>query len=111
MKIATKLWIGIMLLIILSPLGLILPEYFKAMTAWGEWGAEEIYSFLGYVPKGLEKLSALWSAPVPDYAFRSWEKKGLFFLGLGYIISAVIGVIIIFIIILFTGRWLAKRGR
>ena len=111
MKITTKLWIGIVLLILLSPLGLILPEYFKAGSAWGEWGIGEVRGFLGYIPKGLEKLSSLWSAPIPDYAFKGWEKKGLFFLSLGYIISALIGIVVIFIIILFIGRWLAKKGQ
>ncbi len=38
MKITTKFLIGIAVLIVLSPLGLILPEHFKAGSAWGEWG-------------------------------------------------------------------------
>ena len=40
MKIITKLWIGMIVLICLSPLGLLIPEHFKAGAAWGEWGAD-----------------------------------------------------------------------
>ena len=75
MKLVTKFWIGIAVLIVLSPLGLLLPEYFKAGSAWGEWGADEMHKLVGYVPKGLEKLSSLWNAPMPDYAFKGWEDK------------------------------------
>ncbi len=42
MKIVTKLWIGLAVLIVLSPLGLILPERFKAGDAWGEWGTDGV---------------------------------------------------------------------
>lgn len=38
MMLAKKLWAGIGALIVLSPLGLILPDRFKAGTAWGRLG-------------------------------------------------------------------------
>ena len=110
MKITTKLWIGIAVLIILSPLGLILPERFKAAGAWGEWSAEEIQKFVGYIPKGLAKLSSLWNAPMPDYAFKGWEEKGLLHSSIAYIISAVTGIIIIVVVALIIGRILSKKG-
>ena len=110
MKITTKLWIGITVLIILSPLGLILPEHFKAGNAWGEWGAGEMRKLVGYIPKGLVKLSSLWNAPMPDYAFKGWEEKGLSHLSIAYIISAIIGVIIIVIAALIIGKILSKKG-
>lgn len=109
MKIITKLWIGIAILIILSPLGLILPEHFKAGSAWGEWGVDEIQKLVGYVPQGLEKLSSLWNAPIPDYAFKGWEEKGLMHLSSAYIISAVVGIIVTVLVVLLIGRMLAKR--
>ena len=58
MKITTKFWIGLGVLAVLSPLGLLLPEHFKAGSAWGEWGIDEIQRLAGYVPVGLEKLSS-----------------------------------------------------
>ncbi len=110
MKITTKLWIGIAVLIILSPLGLIFPERFKAAGAWGEWGTDQIHSLVGYIPKGLAKIASLWNAPMPDYAFKGWEEKGLPHLSIAYIISAVIGVIIIVVVALIIGRILSKKG-
>ena len=110
MKLITKFWIGIAVLIFLSPLGLILPEHFKAGNAWGEWGADEMQKLVGYVPRGLAKLSSLWSAPMPDYAFKGWEEKGLSHLSLAYIISAIVGIGIIVLVILVIGKLLAKKG-
>ncbi|MFA5143495.1 MAG: PDGLE domain-containing protein [Candidatus Omnitrophota bacterium] len=110
MKLATKLWIGLAVLIILTPVGLILPEHFKAGSAWGEWGAEEMQELAGYIPQGLEKLAGLWNAPIPDYAFKGWEDKGLPRLSLAYIISAIIGIGITVIIVLFIGKTLARKN-
>jgi cobalt/nickel transport protein len=109
MKIITKFWIGLGVLIVLSPLGLILPEHFKAGAAWGEWGAEEIKNLVGYIPQGLEKLSHLWNAPIPDYAFKGWEEKSLTHLSVGYILSAIIGIAITILVIFLIGKILVKR--
>lgn len=110
MKTTTKLWIGLGVFALLSPLGLILPELFKAGSAWGEWGTDTIKELLGYIPRGLEKFSSLWNAPMPDYAFNGWEEKGLGALSFSYIISAVLGVGIVIIIVILIGRFLAKKG-
>jgi len=110
MRITTKFWIGLGILIILSPLGLLLPEYFKAGSAWGEWGIDEIQKLVGYIPQGLEKLSSLWNAPIPDYAFKGWEEKGLPHLSFAYIISAVIGVAVTVVLALLIGKMLSKKG-
>ncbi len=108
MKLTKRLWIGIGVLIILSPIGLILPDHFKAGAAWGEWGADEMQKLVGYIPHGLERISGLWSAPIPDYAFRGWEEKGLSDLSFAYIISAVVGIVLIVGIIFLIGKVLVK---
>jgi len=110
MKITAKFWIGMAVLIVLSPLGLILPEHFKAGAAWGEWGINDMQKLVGYIPHGLEKLSSLWNAPIPDYAFKGWEEKGLPRLGFAYVISAVIGIVIIVAVVLIIGKILTKKG-
>ena len=110
MKTATKLWIGIGVLILLSPLGLILPQRLSSGQAWGEWGAGALRGLVGYVPKGLERLSGLWSAPVPDYAFKGWEEKGLGQLSFAYIISALIGIAAVVLAALLIARLLVKKG-
>ena len=109
MKITTKLWIGVGALIILSPLGLIIPDHFKAGSAWGEWGADKIQKLVGYVPKGLGKLSSLWNAPMPDYAFRGWEERGLPQLSFAYIVSAGIGIIAVILLVWFIAKMLIKK--
>ena len=93
MKATAKLWMGIVVLIILSPLGLIIPAHFKAGSAWGEWSAGEIRKLVGYAPGGLERLSSLWKAPMPGYAFKGWEEKGLTHLSFAYIFSAIVVVV------------------
>ena len=110
MKITTKLWIGVAVLIILSPLGLIIPDHFRSGSAWGEWGSDEMQKLVGYVPQGLDKLSGLWKAPMPDYAFKGWEEKGLSQLSLAYIVSAIVGITIIVCSVLVIGRLLTRKG-
>ena len=110
MKITTKLWIGMAILVVLSPLGLILPEHFKAGSAWGEWGLEEVQALVGYIPDGLAKLASLWTAPIPDYAFKGWEEKSLPHLSFAYIISAVLGIALVSIATWLIGKTLAKKG-
>ncbi len=110
MKITTKLWIGLMVLILLSPFGLILPEHFKAGSAWGEWGVDEIQKLVGYVPQGLKKLADLWNAPLPDYAFKGWEEKGLPYLSFAYIVSGIVGMVVIVVVTYFIGKFLASKG-
>jgi len=109
MKTITKLWILIGILVILAPLGLILPEHFKAGAAWGEWGPEEIKQLIGYIPKGLEKLSSLWCAPIPDYAFKGWEEKPAVFLSLAYVISGIAGIVVTIGVVFLIGKFLVKK--
>jgi hypothetical protein len=91
MKTSGKLWIALVVLALLSPLGLILPALFNAGGAWGEWSAEELRKLLGFVPAGLERLSRLWSAPLPDYAVPG-QHRGLLHRGMGYVLTALIGL-------------------
>lgn len=109
MKLASKLWIGLIIFALFAPLGLFLPEHFKAGDAWGEWGTDGVKELVGYVPRGLEKLSSLWNAPFPDYAFRGWEEKPLSGLSIAYIASAVIGILACAGIAFLLGRFLSKK--
>lgn len=109
MKTITKCWIGLGVLALLSPLGLLLPEHFKAGSAWGEWGADEFQKMIGYVPDGLGKLGELWKAPLPDYAFKGWEEKGITHLSVAYIFSAILGVALTVGVMWLLGKWLVKK--
>lgn len=92
MKTTTKLWIGIGILAVLSPIGIYLPEKFNAGSAWGEWGTDEIKGLIGYIPSGLEKIASIWNAVLPDYAFKGWEEKAFGHLSFAYIVSAIVGI-------------------
>lgn len=99
-----------LVVIVLCPLGLIIPAHFQAGDAWGEWGADEMTKLVGYVPQGLSKLSGLWNAPMPDYSFKGWEEKGMTHLSFAYIISAFLGVAVIAGIVFVIGRLLARKS-
>jgi hypothetical protein len=60
-------------------------------------------------PAGLAKLSNLWKAPMPDYAFKGWEERGLSHLSFAYIISAFLGITITVLLVLFIGKKLTKK--
>jgi hypothetical protein len=111
MKTITKLWILIIVLIALSPIGMLAPEWFKAGAAWGEWGAGEIKELVGYIPQGLEKLSELWKAPMPDYEFKGSEDRPLRVKSAAYILSGVIGVFIVVIMVYAVGKIFTKANR
>ncbi|MHB0999791.1 MAG: PDGLE domain-containing protein [Armatimonadota bacterium] len=109
MKTTTKLWIGIAVLIVLSPLGIILPAKFGAGSAWGEWSKEEVSKMVGYMPSGMSKLADKWKAPMPDYAFKGQEDAPIRSQSASYIISGIIGVGLVVLLSLIFGRIIAKR--
>jgi hypothetical protein len=108
-KTTSKLWIGLLALIVLSPLGLILPAKLGAGSAWGEWSAEEIRRLVGYVPPGMSRLGEVWKAPMPDYAFRGQESAPVHTLSISYIIAGVIGVAVVAALAILVGKVLARR--
>lgn len=101
-KIIRNFAIGLVVLIILAPLGLL-----AVGETFGEWSNEEVKEKLGFVPPGLEELSALWSAPLPDYALPGGGDSMSAAAG-AYILSAVLGVLICGGILYFIGKKVAK---
>ncbi len=89
-------WAGLALLMILTPLGLV-----ATGTAWGEWSSADLRdpakrqqieqvsraSLPSRVPAGLERLSSVWTAPIPDYAPPVFKSRSF-----GYILSAFFGI-------------------
>jgi cobalt/nickel transport system permease protein len=102
------LWVGLIVLVLVSPAGLLAPG-----TAWGEWGTHELTRLgLQSVPVGLEKLSGLWGAPMAAYRVP--------FLGnanLGYLLSAALGAVVVtmlvwlFILLVSGGRSSSKAAK
>lgn len=109
MKTPVKLGIGIGVLAVLSPIGLLIPALFRSGSAWGEWSTDEIKDLTGYVPNGLEKLSSLWAAILPDYSFVGWENKGLADQSIAYIVSAIVGIALCIGLGLLLGKLLARK--
>jgi hypothetical protein len=109
MKATTKLWIGLLALVVLSPLGIVLPAKFGAESAWGEWSGEEIQKLVGYLPSGMSQLADLWKAPLPGYALRGQESAPLGALSLSYIASGVLGVAVVVGVSILLGKALARR--
>ena len=103
-----KLWIGLGIMALLSPLGLLLPEKFKAGDAWGEWSTETIGKMLGHVPQGLKRLSELWSAPLADYSFGG-EQAAPAVQYLAYIVSGLVGIALAYGVVLLIKKFLLNR--
>jgi cobalt/nickel transport system permease protein len=81
---------------LITPLGLL-----ATASAWAEWGPDDLKNPdtrqqiaaassnippPASVPAGLERLSSLWNAPMPDYAPKFLKSEKL-----GYICSAMFG--------------------
>jgi cobalt/nickel transport system permease protein len=112
---ARPLWIGVALLMIFTPLGIL-----AAGTAWAEWSARDFSNPAArqhimmasgrqapplQAPWGLERLSSLWSAPFAGYRSPFFHER--FF---GYFMSALVGGGIILAVFLFVS-WLAQKRR
>lgn len=101
-----KLWIGLAVLVLLTPLGLFLPALLGAGGAWGEWGREELENMLGYLPKGMKDIIDRWKAPLPDYS--TGESEGMGRLSLEYILSALLGVALCVGVVFLLMKFLKK---
>ncbi|WP_295438182.1 cobalt transporter CbiM [uncultured Thiodictyon sp.] len=90
------LWAGLAALLIASPLGLL-----AGGIAWGEWGVDDLKDTAvraqiaqasgnvvppESVPQGMERLSAFWTAPMPDYAPAFLHHESF-----GYLLCAMVG--------------------
>jgi hypothetical protein len=101
-KIIKTFAIGLVALIILAPLGLL-----AVGETFGEWGPEEVKEKLGFVPPGLEQLSGIWNAPLPDYAFPGGGESMTVAVA-AYILSALIGVVVCGGLLYFVGKKVAR---
>jgi len=92
------------LLILATPLGLL-----ASGTAWGEWDNEQVKAIAGFIPEGMEKLSGIWNALLPDYSIPGFG-DGFMYSSAGYIISAIVGIMLIIAVMLATNLFIAKKG-
>ncbi|HZY43922.1 MAG TPA: cobalt transporter CbiM [Anaerolineae bacterium] len=89
------LYVVLAVAVVAVPLGLLAPG-----TAWGEWGSDELAGLgLQAVPQGLAQLENLWSAPLSGYDLPALGDSNA-----GYILSAIVGILIVAIV-----AWLFTR--
>ena len=108
-----RVWWVVGLLMLVAPIGVL-----ATGTAWGEWSSAAFHDPQGraqmaaasenhapppVVPQGLQKLSAIWTAPFPGYAPR-FVKSPAF----GYLLSAMFGVGFFLMISLIGGAAVRK---
>ncbi|MBF0473195.1 MAG: cobalamin biosynthesis protein [Nitrospirae bacterium] len=105
-----KLWIGLFIMLILSPLGIIIPKIFNAQGPWGEWKPEELTRHLGYIPEKLLKLAGIWKPLFPDYSFGDID-SGFASHIISYVLSGVIGIILIILIIYIISRLIINNEK
>ncbi len=108
-KTQKKLWIGLVIMALISPLGIILPELLNSGDAWGEWGTDTLEKLLGYVPDGLKKYAEFWKAPVPDYNLGG-EESSMAVQVISYIASGLIGILAIAFVIYLISKVVMKHG-
>ena len=109
-----RLWGTVALLLLLTPLGILV-----AGKAWGEWSVSEFSrpggraniaaSSLNHAPPavapaGLQRLSTIWTAPIPAYA-PHFIRSATF----GYLLSAMFGVGCVLGVSLLLQACLARR--
>ena len=88
-----KILLALVILALASPVGIYLPDKFKAGDAWGEWSLETVKELVGFEPAGMKKNAELWQAPIPDYNLGD-EKSSFSVQALSYILSGIIGIIL-----------------
>lgn len=97
-----RLLLILLTMIMLCPLGLILPDTLNAGSAWGEWTIDEINQQVGYIPDGMNKAQKMWEPALPDYNFPASKNK--FTDSFAYIFSGVIGASTCYLVGIFMLR-------
>jgi cobalt/nickel transport system permease protein/cobalt/nickel transport protein len=93
------------LVAVIAPLGLIAPGF-----AYGEGSREAVQAAFGYIPKGLQDLSGIFSAPLSGYEiplpFFSGANGALWHAAVGYQLAGIIGILLVGGGVLFLARLL-----
>lgn len=92
MKECRRLWAALIVLALVSPVGLYLPNIMRSGSAWGEWGMAEIRQMVGYVPAGMQN-TGVWKAPISAYSLPEQEQAHRIHPGFSYALSAFVGIV------------------
>ncbi len=108
-KLQRKILITLLLLCLVTPIGVLLPTFFNTGDAWGEWSAQTVKELTGYMPKGLAKYSEVWKAPVPGYTVNR-ENSSIAHRSGYYLVSAIFGATLTYIVMLLISRLIIRNG-
>lgn len=106
----TTLIKGLVVLVVLTPLGILLPLAFRSGDAWGEWGTETLRTLLGYLPEGLKRTADLWKAPLADYALGG-KAPGTALQVVYYLLSGVLGAALVAGVVYILSKALTKHEK
>jgi len=109
-KLQRKILIVLLSLCIITPIGIMIPVFFNAGDAWGEWSAQTLKDLAGYVPQGLAKYSDIWQAPLPDYSINGDDTSIVHQSGY-YIVSGLIGATLTYIVMLLVSRLIIRNEK
>jgi cobalt/nickel transport protein len=109
-KLQKKILVILLSLCLIAPIGIMLPVFFNAGDAWGEWSAQTVKELVGYVPKGLAKYTDIWKAPLPDYTINTRDKSIIHRSGY-YIVSGIIGATLTYIAMLLISKLIVRNGK
>jgi cobalt/nickel transport protein len=109
-KLQKKILMFLLILCLMTPVGILLPLFFNAGDAWGEWSAQTVKDLVGYVPEGLAKYSDIWKAPLPDYAIKTGDLSVVHQSGF-YIVSGIIGATVTYVVMLIISRLIVKNEK
>lgn len=105
-----KLWIGLLIMALSTPLGIYLPKIAGSGGAWGEWDTDALEKMLGYVPEGMKKIINIWKSPVPDYNLGG-EGASSGIQSLWYVFSALLGLAAVVLVVYIISRILSRHER
>jgi cobalt/nickel transport protein len=109
-KLQKRILIFLLFLCLITPIGILLPVFFNAGDAWGEWSAQTVKDLIGYVPHGLEKYSDLWKAPLADYTINSRDTSLVHKSGY-YIVSGIAGATVTYVVMILISRLIVRNGK
>lgn len=107
-KFQKRLWTGLVLLALLTPIGILLPMLAGSEDAWGEWSSETLEKLAGYLPEGFKKIADIWKAPLPDYNMGG-EEAGLGIQIISYIASGLLGIMLVALVVFLIMKLTVKK--
>jgi len=109
-RLQKRILIILIILCLVTPAGILLPMFFNAGDAWGEWSAQTIKDLIGYVPQGLAKYSDAWKAPLTDYTLNAGDKSVIHQSGF-YLVSGIIGATLTYVVMLIISKIIIRNEK